>query len=370
MFKQSVSRAFALAVIALSLAVHGCSSDPTEAEITLEDLLADLQVQMTSSGGGQFAASTNATRTTSVFETQPSESQFTVLGPNLNVFNWPIIQDVPITARWQGSTGETMVLSWPDVFDRSVWPDLDVAGGRRYGNTWVVYPAGGDPNNWIAQHTEWIRRPGEASGTVFPFEVKLEADEPCNECPIGQFIAGPSRHVTDQPEFRRRTVIKWFKYSDMSPWVWQSGPPGGPPPVPGPGPIGAPVLEEVHVFVKSVRTKLDDGTEIAFEDRNLDVDLLALRGNMLEVVNADVPRGTFTDVTVEIDPAQSFAVVDGERVTLHVTQGTVVVQGPIVIEEAPITTVTLDFDMDQSLSETGDGSWTLSPVVVLTITTG
>ncbi len=360
---HSPGRFFVLALLSLLLVAHGCSSDPTEAEITLEDLLAKFQVEMTSTaGGGNMGTSTtDAVRATSVFESPPLESQFKVLGPNLNVFNWPIIQDVPITARWQGSKGETMVLSWPDVFDRAVWPDLDVAGGTRYGNTWVVYPAGGNPNDWIAQHTEWIRRPGENSGTVFPFRAKLEANEPCDNCPIGQFIAGPSRHVTDQPEYRRRTVIKWFRYRDMSPWVWQTG---------GPGPTSNPVLEEVHVFITGFRAELESGTLLEFEDEIGDVDLMTLRGQTLKVVDADVPRGTFKDVRFDIDAARSFVVVGGEQKTLHFADRTVIVQGPIVVEDAPITTVTLDFDIDASLTENGDGTWTLAPVLVVTVTTG
>lgn len=255
-----------------------------------------------------------------------------------------------------------MVLSWPDVFSRSVWPDLDVAGGTRYGNTWVVYPAGGDPNNWVAQHTEWVRRPGEVTGTVFPFEEKLEAREPCGNCPIGQFVAGPSRHVTNQPEYRRRTAIKWFRYSDMSPWVWRQGNTNPPP--------GGEELEEVHVFIEGFRTELEDGTVIAFDEEIGDVDLMELRGKKLAVVDSQVPRGTFNDVAFTVDEARSFVVVGGDQRELKITDRTVVVQGPIVVGDAPITTVTLDLDLDASLRENANGSWTLAPVVVITVTIG
>ncbi len=367
MFKQS-SRFLVLALVALSLVVQGCSADPTEPELSLEDLLAQFQIEMAAKdNGGNFVSAfgTNAVRSTAVFESPPTENQFKVLGPNLNVFNWPIILDVPITARWQGSTGETMILSWPDIFDRSIWPDLDVAGGTRYGNTWVVYPAGGNPNDWVAQHTEWIRRPGENGGTTFPFRVKLEANQPCGNCPIGQFIAGPSRHVTDQPEYRRRTVIKWFRYSDMSPWVWQSGGPG-----PGPGPTNGPVLEEVHVYVTGFRTELQGGTVIEFDEEIGDVDLMTLRGTTRKVVDADVPRGTFNDIKFDIDSSRSFVVVDGKQKQLHFQERTVTVVGPIIVGDQPITTVTVEFDLDASLSENSDGTWTLAPVLVVRVTTG
>ena len=370
MYHRTPKHAVALALLAgAALVAQGCSSSPTEPEVTLADLTAELRIQMAANpdDGGGAAAGTNAARGSHVFEAEPSESQFRVLGPNLNVFTWPIIQDTPITARWGSSIGETMNMSWPgSAFPTNIWPDLDVAGGTRYGNTWVVYPAGGNPNNWIAQHTEWVRRPGEQTGTTFPFEEKLLADHPCLECPIGQFVAGPSRHVTNDPAYRRRTAIKWFRYRDLSPWVWQQG--GGGTPEPEPEPEAQ--LEQVHVYVQKFSFETDNGTEVTFDSVNRDIDLMAVRGQAIDVVNSNIPRGTFTNLTFYIDTTQSYVVVDDEQRTLHFPTGTVVVEGPVIVGEAPITTVRLEFHIEESLTENGDGSWTMEPVVVIGVTTG
>jgi hypothetical protein len=367
LFSKTTHRIAILALLGLAFVAQGCADD-TPTEVSLDDLTAQFKIQMgANTGDGGAAAASAGYRAPSAFEQEPSESQFTVLGPNLNVFSWPIIQDTPINAHWGSSIGETMYLSWPaSAFPTNIWPDLDVAGGVRYGNTWVVYPAGGNPNNWVAQHTEWVRRPGEQSGTTFPFEEKLEAREPCLDCPIGQFVAGPSRHVTNQPEFRRRTAIKWFRYRDLSPWVWSEG--GG-----GDDRAGddetAPELQEVHVFIQKFTVKTENGTVITFNDVNRDIDLMTLRGQTIDVVDSEVPRGTFTDIEFNIDTTQSYVVVDGEQRTLNFATGTVVVEGPIIVGEAPITTVRLEFHIEDSVSENSNGTWTMAPVVVIAVTT-
>lgn len=363
---RTSSRLFLSSLLVLAVLAQGCTED-TPTEVTLEDLTAQLKIQMGANPGEGGSASSAGVRASNVFEQEPSESQFTVLGPNLNVFRWPIIQDTRIVARWHdGEIGEQMILGWPAAdFPTNIWPDLDVAGGTRFGNTWVVYPAGGNPNNWIAQHTEWVRRPHEQGGTTFPFHEKLLANEPCLECPIGQFVAGPSRHVTDQPEYRRRTAIKWFRYRDLSPWVWEEGGGGG-----EPEPEPEPELQEVHVFVQKFTVEAEDGTVLTFDGVNRDVDLMTLRGQAIDVVDTQIPRGTFNDIVFTIDTTQSFVVVDGEQRMLHFDTGTVTVEGPIIVGEQPIYTVRLTFDVEASLSENNNGSWTMAPVVVIEVTSG
>jgi len=373
LFSKTTHRIAILALFGLAFIAQGCSSDaPTE--VSLDDLTAQFKIQMgANTGDGGAAAGSAGYRVPGLWEQEPSESQFTVLGPNVNVFNWPIIQDTPINAHWGGSIGETMYLSWPaSAFPTRTWPDLDVAGGVRFGNTWVVYPAGGNPNNWVAQHTEWVRRPGEQTGTTFPFEEKLEAREPCLDCPIGQFVAGPSRHVTDQPEYRRRTAIKWFRYRDLSPWVWAESGGGDDDDSGGNDRSGesTPELQQVHVFIQQFTVQTDNGTVITFANVNRDIDLMTLRGQTIDVVDSEVPRGTFSDIVFNIDTSQSYVVVDGEQRMLNFATGTVVVEGPIIVGEAPITTVRLEFDIEDSVTENSDGTWTMAPVVVITVTTG
>lgn len=365
------SRLFFLPLIVLAMIAQGCT-DETPTEVSLADLTAQLKIQMGANEGDGGSASSAGFRATNAFEQEPSESQMQVLGPVVNVLNWPIIQDTPITAQWVGGDiGEEIRTFWSSSnFPSNTWPELDVAGGERFGNLWVVFPSGNNDRRYTAQHLEWLRRAAsEDSGTTVPFHEKLLANGPCLNCPIGLFVAGPSRHVTDQPEYRRRTTIKWFRYRDLSPWVWQDGSGGG-----GgeeePEPEPEPEIQEVHVFVEKFTTTTDNGTVITFDGINRDVDLMTLRGQAIDIVDSEVPRGTFNNLEFNIDTTQSYVVVDGEQRLLNFDTGTVTVAGPIIVGEQPIYTVRLTFDVEASLSENSDGTYTMAPVVVIEVTSG
>jgi len=368
-FRTRSSWIFVAAVAVMALSFSGCSSS-TEPTLTLDDLIAQLQIQLaaTGTGGSGAVAGTAAERGATAgqdprFTTPPTDSQIRVLGPNTNIFTplWPIIEDIPILGRWDD---EWMTLWWPYI-DDGRWPDLEVAGGVRFGNTWVVYPAGGDPNNWVAQHSEWIRSPHERTGTTFPLIEKMLADHPCSDCPLGQLIAGPSRHTPDEPQYRRRTVIQWFRWGDMSPWVWddEATPPG-------PGPTETPVLTEVHVYITGLSTVLAGGTQIDFPSEVGDVDLMTLDGQVRKVVDSEVPRGTFEHIRFTTDPSRDYVIYGGERKALVRAEPNITVVGPFTVGDGPITMVTLEFDVMASVSENADGSWTLTPQVTIIVTTG
>lgn len=363
---------YVAAIAVMALAFAACSSS-TEPELTLEDLIAQLQIQLgaTNTGGGSassaFAGAPRTNNQDPRFQTPPTENMFQVRGPNTNVFgpNWPIIDDIPITAEW--ASDEDLRMFWPYINEEQ-WPDLEVAGGVRFGNTWIVFPEGGNPNSWVAQHTEWIRSPHERTGTIYPLIPKLLGPEPCADCPVGQFIAGPSRHVPDIPLYQRRTVIKWFRWGDMSPWVWPDDGGGG-----GGGDgegENEPVLTEAHVYILGLSAELEGGTQVDFPLEVGDVDLMTLDGQVKEVVDSEVPRGTFNNVKFVVDEARSFVVVDGEQLPLLIGERTVTVVGPFVVGDEPITTITLQFDVMESLTDNGDGTWTLNPVITVIVTTG
>jgi hypothetical protein len=352
-----------LGIAVLAMSVQGCQETPTEpVTVTIEGLFSHLNIAMASttsngstsrfSNGGQDAR----------FQTEPSPNQFNILGPNTNVLaaDWPIIQQLPITARWLGD-GE-INLGWPAVSD-TLWPDLEVAGSVRFGNTWFGYPAGGDPNDWIAQHSEWVRRPHEVAGTTFPLVVKLLANEPCSDCPVAHWLAGPSRHTPNDPQYRRKTPFEWFRYGDMSPWVWTNAN--------TPGPTGPPELTELHIFISGVTVLLADGTTLTFEDQIGDIELFALNGNPHQIANSAVPQGEFTSVSFVVDLAQSWVRAGGQVAVLNFGDPTIAVQGPWTVGTGSFTTVTLTIDIDASMTwNEADGSWTFAPVIVLTVTTG
>ncbi len=349
-----------LGIAVLAMFVQGCQETPTE-PVTLDELFSHLNIVMASTTGNS-SASHFANVQDSRFQTEPLPNQFNILGPVTNVLadNWPIIQELPITARWIGD-GE-INLGWPAV-SQTLWPDLEVAGGVRFGNTWFGFPAGGNPNDWIAQHSEWVRRPHEVAGTTFPLVVKLLADEPCSDCPVAHWLAGPSRHTPNDPQYRRKTPFVWFRYGDMSPWVW---------PNPNtPGPTGPPELNEIHLFITEAKVTLAGGNMLTFPDPIGDTELFALNGQPRQIADFPVPQGEFSSVSFVVDPTQSWVRAGGEVAVLNLNDSTIVVDGPWTVGGGNPTTVTLTIDIDASMTwNEADGSWTFVPIVVLTVTTG
>ena len=357
------ARILMLCIAVLAMFVQGCQQTPTE-PVTIEELFSHLNIAMASTAGSGSASRANATPPG--FVNPPLDGQIEVLGPNTNIFqpSWPVILDLPITARWNG---DEMIMSWPDIFDRNVWPDLDVAGGTRYGNTWVILFRNDNPNDAVAQHSEWIRRPGENSGTVYELVAKLLVAEPCSMCPMGHLVAGPSRHTPDLDIYRRRTTISWVLYGDQSPFTW----PGGGAPGPPPPPIGPPELTEVHLFITEATVTLAGGSELTFEDQIGDVELFAVNGQPRQIADTPAPQGEFTSISFVVDPAQSWVRAGGQVAVLNIGDPTIVVQGPWTVGGGGVTTVTLTIDIDASMTwNEADGSWTFSPVIAITVTTG
>lgn len=356
------TRVLMLGITVLAMSVQGCQETPTEpVTVIIEELFSHLNIALASTTSASSTSQANVTPPG--FISPPLDNQIEVLGPNTNIFqpSWPVILDLPITGRW---SGDEMVLSWPDIFDRNVWPDLDVAGGTRYGNTWLIYFRNDNPNDPVAQHTEWIRRPGENTGTVFPLIEKLLAPEPCNMCPVAHLVAGPSRHTPDDPIYRRKTTRTWVLYGDQTPFTWPDAAPPGPPP-------GPPELTELHLFISGATVLLADGSTLTFEDQIGDIELFALNGNPHQIANSAVPQGEFTSVSFVVDPAQSWVRAGGQVAVLNFGDPTIAVQGPWTVGTGSFTTVTLTIDIDASMSwNEADGSWTFAPVIVLGVTTG
>ena len=355
------SRFLILGIAVLAMLVQGCQETPTE-PITPEELFSHLNIAMGSTNTGNAAFDGNVIPPG--FVTPPLDSQISVNGPNTNVFqpSWAIITDITITAD---ENDAHMNNTYPP-FPESIWPDLDVAGGTRFGNMWGVFPDGGDPNNWVAQHWEWLRRPVEINGTTYPFDEKFLASEPCQMCPFGFFVAGPSRHTPDDPLYQRRTTTTWFFYGDWAPFTWPGGETPGPP-----APTGPPELTEVHIFITSLVATLVGGTTVTFPDQIGDVELFSINGQPRQIGDSAVPQGEFTDLSFVVDPAQSWVRADGQVADLNFGNATIIVQGPWTVGMGMFTTVTLTIDIEASMSyDEADGSWTFSPVILITVTTG
>lgn len=345
-------------VLGLGLVLSGCSATPTEV-VTLDDLIGRLNIQLASVTGGSGAASSSsgvtlATPATTLEEPVDLDIHVPVPGTP-GVFEWPVVLDLPISPHFKG---HDIVLTWPTVD----WPAFDLLAPehRYFGHSGIVYWVNG---RWNAISTEWLRVAREKEGVYYPYEEKFVEGDITDGDPIAFFIAGPWRHQNDDPEFRRRSTFSWYTWPSLEPFTWPGG--GGETPPPG-----EPVVEEVHVYITGIKTQLSGGTLVDFEVEIGDVDLLSLRGQPIDVVNADVPVGTYEYVDFVVDPARSFLMVDGEQVDLGIPLQDIRINGPFVVGSDLSTSITLEFDPDNSLTQNADGSYTLNMVVVLIVGTG
>ena len=97
---------------------------------------------------------------------------------------------------------------------------------------------------------------------------------------------------------------------------------------------------------------------------------MQLQNRRVDVVESQVPTGTYQYVAFTVDPSQSYVVIDGKQEPLGIPLQDVRVNGPFSVGPNLPTTVTITFDPESSLTENADGSFTLNFVVVLDIATG
>ncbi|MCH7824025.1 MAG: DUF4382 domain-containing protein [Acidobacteria bacterium] len=355
-----------IAVLAiLSLGLQACAATPTEPELTLEDLRAQFKILLTDTGSTGAASSQGMQWTTSSFGTEiqhiplPALDEIAVPAPGTpGIFNWPVVEDVDIQPQHSGSE---IRLSYPTVSE-ALWPTLaagppedDGSPALVFGVAWVIYRVQG--GGWLAETVEWLRAPEERGGTVIPLEHLTEGT-PAADDPVAFFLAGPSRHSPDLPEYQRRSVPRWFRWSDFAPWEGLATPPPEPEPE---------VPTQAEVYITGFFTELSNGTVVSFNEELGGIDLLSLRNQTVEAVDAQILAGTYSYVAFSVDEARSFVVVNGEVLPLSVPTGEVRVEGPFVVAPDSATSVTLDFDAENSLVQTADGSWLLQPQVTAVV---
>lgn len=127
-------------------------------------------------------------------------------------------------------------------------------------------------------------------------------------------------------------------------------------------------LSAVSVYITGVSTQVQGGAVLAVQQDFGAVELLALRDKTIEVVNTQVPTGTYEWVAFSLDASRSSVVESGVTKPLAITNGEAKVLGPFTVTQGAKTTITVDFDAEKSLTQNADGSWTMNPVVVLVTT--
>ena len=129
-------------------------------------------------------------------------------------------------------------------------------------------------------------------------------------------------------------------------------------------------VDEINLVIREVSIhRGDGGDESGWEvlrTDTMDVDLLTLRnGVFLDLANARVPAGTYTQIRLLLDEGSTI-VVDGVTHPLVVPSG--LQSGYKIIGTYPVPAdglldLALDFDAARSVLLTGSGTWMLKPTV-------
>ena len=97
-------------------------------------------------------------------------------------------------------------------------------------------------------------------------------------------------------------------------------------------------------------------------------DLLALQDTEVTLASGVVEPGVYDFLMINLDEAQSFLTEAGsdDEVPLQIPSEEIKILGGFEVNEGDVTTITLDFDAEESLVLLGNGDWLLQPVIVIT----
>jgi hypothetical protein len=95
-------------------------------------------------------------------------------------------------------------------------------------------------------------------------------------------------------------------------------------------------------------------------------DLLTLDDKVVGFAAGEVDPGAYEFLHINIDQSRSYLVENGVRKPLRIPSQEIKVVGGFEIDDAHVTTLTLDFDADASLNKLGNGDWMMRPLVVIT----
>ncbi len=105
------------------------------------------------------------------------------------------------------------------------------------------------------------------------------------------------------------------------------------------------------------------GWKVLFSSSSgVDVDLLNASGAQAAFLGeADLAAGRYTQLRVTVEEAYGMA--NGTKVPLTLSSGTLKLNHPFTVKADAETRLVLDFDLDGSLHQQGNGAWRMTPVV-------
>jgi hypothetical protein len=129
-------------------------------------------------------------------------------------------------------------------------------------------------------------------------------------------------------------------------------------------------VEKVNIYFTSVTAKPvgQSPIELALQLQNNPIDLLTLDDQVVGFATGAVTPGDFEYLRINIDASRSNIIVKGVQKSLRVPSEEIKINGGFTVDEAHLTTLTLDFDAKSSLVSLGNGDWLLKPVVIVSDT--
>jgi hypothetical protein len=128
-----------------------------------------------------------------------------------SVLKWPVVRlENRVSAVVVNKDAEEFHAFWPRLPEKE-WPFIKRNAESEYlGVIWMITPD--RKGGWEAAPTEQLRRERERNLTAWTYEhIRDDGQHVPREGEVfGLFIAGPSRHEKDRPEYRRRTMITWW----------------------------------------------------------------------------------------------------------------------------------------------------------------
>jgi hypothetical protein len=126
-------------------------------------------------------------------------------------------------------------------------------------------------------------------------------------------------------------------------------------------------VDQVNIYFTSVDAKPVGGSleHLTLNLASNPIDLLTLDDKVVGFAAGEVDAGEYEFVHINIDQDRSYLIENGVRKPLRVPSQEIKVVGGFAIDDAHVTTLTLDFDADASLNKLGNGDWMLRPVVLI-----
>lgn len=127
-------------------------------------------------------------------------------------------------------------------------------------------------------------------------------------------------------------------------------------------------VEQVNIHFTSVTVKPVGKPirELRLELETNPINLLELDNQVTMFAAGVVEPGAYEFIHINIDARRSSIVEKGVRELLQIPSEEVKILGHFTIDDDHRTTLTLDFDADESLIRLGNGEWLLRPVIVIT----